>query len=145
MRRLHVGFTGTQAGMTQAQKTRVLHILNNLGPFYGHHGDCIGSDADFHGIAFVAKCVGRVIHPPLDDKKRAFCEIGANDIVLAPLEYMARNREIVKACARMIATPEQAWEKTRSGTWSTIRSARRVGVPLAIVAPDGGILYERWP
>lgn len=31
-----------------------------------------------------------------------------------------------------------------SGTWATIRMARKAGKPLAIVLPSGAVVKERW-
>jgi hypothetical protein len=82
----------------------------------------------------------------VDAKLRAWC---GGDVVLEPLPYLTRNQHIVKAVETfpvrlLIAAPHQVEEVTRSGTWSTIRYARRsrVGIPIAIVQPDGTITEE---
>ena len=74
---MKVGFTGTQAGLTPKQKLELRSLLtdyrDDITEF--HHGDCIGADADAHEIAaeiLGVECI--FIHPPEDDKKRAFCK-----------------------------------------------------------------------
>lgn len=54
-----------------------------------------------------------------------------------PLE---RNRTIVDECEVLVACPAGP-EVTRSGTWSTIRYARRIGRPVVIIYPDGSVEY----
>lgn len=142
---IHVGFTGTQVGMTQQQIVKVVLVLTNLGrALWAHHGDCVGADAQFHEICrshgFVAGITG---HIPDNDKKRAFCQF---DVEAEPREYLVRNRDIVNVSDVMIATPRQAVNQpVGSGTWYTIRYTRRQGKPLALVLPSGEVQYERWP
>ncbi len=127
-----VGFTGTQRGMTEAQWRGLWSLLTaRTGNF--HQGDCIGSDWQ---AAIAARAAGlRVIgHPPDNDSKRAF--FPANEW-REPLSYLERNHAIVRASKEMIATPGEFEEQLRSGTWATIRFARKVGRPLHVIYPDG--------
>lgn len=129
---MNVGFTGTQRGMTVGQWDALLRLLmNRVGNF--HQGDCVGSDAQ---AAHGARCLGfRIIgHPPTIDAKRAFFPA---DEWREPLSYLERNHKIVIASQEMIATPGEFEEQLRSGTWATIRYARRVGRPLHVIYPDG--------
>jgi hypothetical protein len=50
---------------------------------------------------------------------------------------LERNTEIVKACDVLIATPKEQDEVLRSGTWATIRRARKYDKKLAVIFPDG--------
>lgn len=132
----HVGFTGTQKGMTQAQLWAVDELLQNDLTFeWAHHGDCIGADADFHKLADLngLKMHG---HPPLKRNKRAFCKF---DKIEEEKEYLDRNKDIVDAVEYMIACPQGFEEELRSGTWSTIRYARIQQKPGVIVWPDGKV------
>jgi hypothetical protein len=142
--RFSVGFTGTQRGMTPEQKKNVLYELlsNGRRPSVAHHGDCIGADADFHYIVSRRLQVGDkiVIHPPVDPSKRAFMDrilFKCKVEVLVPKPYLERNHDIVDAADFMIATPGEREEQLRSGTWATIRYAKKRGVPLRIIYPDG--------
>lgn len=130
-----VGFTGTQKGMTALQYLAVTNLFDQLDVDEFHHGDCLGADQDAHDIANdLSKKI--VIHPPLNARARAFCS-GTKTSILAAKEYLARNHDIVEASEVMIATPGEFKEQLRSGTWATIRWARRLKRRLYIVFPDG--------
>lgn len=128
---MKVGFSGTRRGMTAYQYERVLKELVGVDEL--HHGDCIGSDEEADQAA---RSVGVhvVIHPPDDDKARAFC-FQAGDGITMPLPYLVRNHAIVDTTDRLVATPDTAHETLRSGTWATIRHARSVGRPVVVIPP----------
>lgn len=131
------GFTGTQDGMTAVQKERVYQLLDSMWPIEFHHGDCIGADAEAHLIAKGLR-IAVVIHPPTNERKRAFCK-GARE-TREPLPYIQRNHSIVDETDCLIATPKAPQEVQRSGTWSTIRYARKIGRVVWVINPDGTIL-----
>lgn len=145
---MRIGFTGTQAGMTHAQSEALRGFWLSL--FAGnprvelHHGDCIGADAQAHDL-WVRDAPERlvVIHPPSLDTKRAR-RFSGNVTILPAAPYLARNRAIVDAAWLLCACPREATGETlRSGTWSTVRYARRIGRDVVIVRPDGGVHLER--
>lgn len=132
-----LGFTGTRAGMSEPQKRIITELIHELdSPQRAHHGDCIGADADFHKIIrdLVETCVV-VIHPPLDPKYRAYCQ---GTLLMPERDYLIRNKRIVDSSTIMLATPDGP-ERRHSGTWSTIRYARELGVRVIVVMPDGSI------
>jgi len=137
-----IGFTGTSRGMTPPQfDTVFVDLLFKFKPLELHHGDCEGADKQAHFMA-VRLNARIVIHPPDNDKKRAFCS-GA-DVMCLPLPYLVRNREIVKAGIQgLIATPRWFEEELRSGTWATVRYARKIKRHIWIVWPDGTIREEQ--
>jgi len=129
-----VGFTGTQKGATEAQLAGLGELLADATE--AHHGDCIGADAQFHDLCIeLGKPV--VIHPPDVETKRAHCE-GYADILPAKA-YKARNHDIVDASDVLFATPDGFKEKQRSGTWATVRYARKQGKRVVVVLPDGSV------
>jgi hypothetical protein len=131
-----IGFTGTQRGMTRIQKSVLRGILqNDSGEF--HHGDCIGADEEAHDIASELG-YDIWVHPPKDPSKRAFCKAPNNRMMFAK-PYLVRNHDIVDVCTKLIATPGEAVEQLRSGTWATIRYARKVGKEVTIIFPNGDI------
>ena len=136
-----LGFTGTRRGMTDAQKASVRVLLDRIRPATVHYGGAIGADADF--VAIVASMrweqVGEtpwVIKHPCDIPHQQASGDLADEIVAAkaPLE---RNRDIVDASVGLIACPQGFVEEQRSGTWATIRYARRLSQRVIIVWPDG--------
>lgn len=132
----YVGFTGSRAGMSAAQKDTVRRLLVELQPKRAHHGDCVGSDADFHALVRETQAMV-VIHPPSNPKDRAYCQ---GDKLLPEKEYLTRNKDIVASCSMLIATPDSDTEKMRSGTWSTIRHARKEGKRVIVVPPGGSVM-----
>lgn len=127
-----VGFTGTQRGMSQDQASELRRLLIELEATELHHGDCVGADRQADAVAR-ALGITVVIHPPSDPKKRAFCA-QKDDVVWEPLPYMERNRDIVESCNLLAAAPLGDREVVRSGTWSTVRYARRSGREVVILA-----------
>lgn len=156
---MELGFTGTQVGMTQEQarmfETLVREIFRIKHEVTFHHGDCIGADmqahALFHDVAVDLQAPSSItIHPPETRAKRAFADKARHGsyrkipvTVLAEFPYMQRNEHIVKACSCIIATPAEAQEQQRSGTWATIRRARQAGKRLFIIEPAGDIRDAR--
>ena len=133
---MRVGFTGTRNGMTHAQGNALLAILEE-GNVILCHGDCVGADAEAHQIALKAGVPYIIIFPPIVDKHRAFCAASRDTIVtIHPVdEYLARNKKIVDNSLLLVAAPSSLTEEVRSGTWSTVRYARRIGVPVIILDP----------
>lgn len=146
---MRIGFTGTQSGMTSEQLQalrgvwaslhRAGHTATEL-----HHGDCVGADAQAHALwSLGAPERPVVIHPPDVSFKRAWCS-SARTTVLRPAPYLTRNRAIVDATWVLCAAPRELDEALSSGTWSTVRYARRIERAVAIVRPDGKVEWERW-
>ncbi len=138
-----IGFTGTQKGMTKPQAHELieylleLNAMNDLREF--HHGDCIGADSHFHTI--MVKFLKHeaydliYIHPPENESKRAWCY---SKHILIPKPYIERNHDIVDAVDILIAAPKERYEVLRSGTWATVRYARKVGKTVRIIDPKVG-------
>lgn len=137
-RGLHLGFTGTQHGVTDAQRYSLLFVIARArlnGYEWMHNGDCRGADETAGEIW--RSLGGKVwLHAPDRDGKRAFLTADRAEL---PKPYLERNRDIVEQSARMIATPGEMFEQLRSGTWSTIRHARRLGLPRTIIWPNGNM------
>lgn len=109
--------------------------LVRLGATVVDLGDCIGADDQAHEIA-VALGLRTVGHIPTMDRRRAF---KTYDEERPPYPYLVRNHHIVDESEALIGLPESMQEHLRSGTWSTVRYARRVGRPIIIIAPNGEI------
>jgi hypothetical protein len=135
---IDVGFTGTQAGMTDRQlaAVRATLLLARLGESVvtARHGDCVGADAEFHEIARSLN-YDLIGHPPDDDSRRAFCEF---DYAYEPRPYLERDDDIARSSSVLVAAPRRE-ETRRSGTWTTVRYARKLGRPIILVWPDGRV------
>ena len=123
---MKIGFTGTQEGMSVNQKSELENYLNTREAQRSdefHHGDCIGADLE---AAIIATDAAYEVHshPPTDPKKRAFHK---SNVVHPKEPYLIRNRRIVDATKILIAAPKSDKEELRSGTWATIRYARKLG------------------
>jgi len=126
-----VGFTGTQLGMSQHQKEQFVLKLFELNPTEFHHGDCIGADAEAHDIVREFFPDVKIhIHPPVYSNKRAF---KTGDIIYKEDHYLNRDRRIVEFTECLIGSPKADIEELRSGTWTTIRHARKIGKPHTIL------------
>ena len=137
---MKLGFTGTRAGMTARQMRRVGALVEGLVPGEAHHGDCDGSDDDFHGIVrrfnrrFQAT-IKLVSHPPKDEKHRAF---KVADEERDPEPYLVRDAIMVDECDVIVATPKSAIKPKSlrgQGTWWTIEYARKRGKLVIVVEP----------
>lgn len=155
---LKIGFTGTQRGMTGQQTLAIRQCLEEIVKHHPrvelHHGDCIGSDAQMHEIfrGFLVLSQDKegndiadpdwriVIHPPDIDTKRAFCKVGLSISSHEPRPYLVRNHDIVDQSEILYATPQSYEERIRSGTWATIRYARKQRRVVRIIYPDGAII-----
>jgi len=133
-----VGFTGTQEGMTGQQESKLTKLLSVISDLYGrsefHHGDCIGADAMAHTIAIRLE-YNIVVHPPINEVKRA--HVINYKHIHTPKEYIARNHAIVDACDVLLATPKTINEELRSGTWATVRYARKQRKTAIVIYPNG--------
>ena len=120
---MNVGFTGTQKGMTSAQRIVFRGIIRTMNITGFNHGDCVGADEDAHSIVRFEKSKIKIrIFPPVDEKKRAFCK---GDYYFQKCPYLIRNKLIVNHSHILIVCPKEEIEQLRSGTWSTVRYAKK--------------------
>ena len=136
-----IGFTGTRQGMTAEQKSALRNLLDGgAGEF--HHGDCIGADSEAHDIA--DECgYGIILHPPTNSSERAWREVPRH-MMRPERPYLDHNKDIVRETASLIAAPAEPEEQLRSGTWSTVRFARKLGKPVFLILPDGTVNDEQF-
>jgi hypothetical protein len=135
-----IGFTGTRNGMSIRQRMEIWRLMGTSDATELHHGDCVGADAQAHDIG--VEFAWRVdVHPPSDDRLRAFCEPANGGIMHDPKPYHERNADIVAACDILFAAPSRS---AKGGTWWTIGHAEEIGRPVVIVRADGST-EERMP
>jgi hypothetical protein len=134
---LTIGFTGTQHGMTDLQRQNFQKLIVQCSPGKFCHGDCVGSDSEAH--VFVRNTLKQClieIFPPKISTKRAY---QVADILNVESDYLERNHKIVDASDCVIATPKEDREQLRSGTWATIRYAKKKHKHIYIIYPLGTI------
>jgi hypothetical protein len=134
-----LGITGTQRGCTVAQRDVLAATLKLYTMWFSvlHHGDCVGVDAEACHLAMRDYYLWS--HPCNLYRKRAYIDSGMVEDEKAPLD---RNWDIVLACSTLIACPGEMTEQLRSGTWATIRYARKAGKTIVFIYPDGSTEIE---
>lgn len=127
-----LGFSGGREGMNKDDILKVKEFLYKHEEITEvHHGDCVGADSQFHELVRkVNPSIKIIIHPPKYTVFRAFCD---GDIQMQEKDYLERNKDIVNASDIIIACPKSKTEVTRSGTWSTIRYARKMKKEIQII------------
>lgn len=130
---MKIGFTGTREGMSLAQRQAFVSTIKAIypSPSQFHHGDCVGADKEAHDLirALLAKCY-IVIHPGNTPWLAAGC---LADVRMHSTDNISRNHDIVDAVDLMLAAPHTDEEQRRSGTWATIRYAKRLHKKLVIL------------
>lgn len=110
-----VGFTGTREGMSARQRQQFAWLMLRIRCDTFHHGGAEGADTQAADFVLRNPGIGIVTHPAGGDP-------------------LARNREIVAAADILIAAPRTDREELRSGTWATIRYARKKGIPVVMLS-----------
>lgn len=134
---IKIGFTGNRFGLNSEQKIQIISILDKYENIIVSHGDCIGSDTEFHNICmdykntYPNKKIRIDIYPPNNYNLRAFNKA---DVLMDEKPYLERNLDIIKNSSILIACPiDKNKEELRSGTWSTIRKARKYNLKIYIL------------
>lgn len=147
---MNIGFTGNQLGMSRRQmkvfKTIMMNLLMNVRTF--QHGGCIGSDKQAHDIIFeirnnisinltypLSENVKIIVRPSNNLAKRADCVLDAGDELLDEKPPLERDMDIAKNCDILFVTPRTLREERRSGTWATVRYARKLGKMVVVLDP----------
>ena len=132
-----IGFTGTH-GMAPRQRKAVRQLLYHVNVL--HLGDCVGADAEAYEEAILLG-IATIGHPPSDGKMRAFLDYNEER---PARPYLVRNELIVaEGVDGLIAAPKGWVEEQRSGTWATVRAARKSHRHIWIVLPDGKIIVRQ--
>ena len=134
---IKIGFTGNRMGLNLQQKEHITLILAKYTHIIVSHGDCVGSDTDFHNLctayreAHVDKTLKIHIYPPTNSTLRAY---NTADVLMVEKPYLERNLDIINNSALLIACPiAKHKEELRSGTWSTIRQAKKRNIATIIL------------
>ena len=154
-KRYTIGMTGSRYGIDKRALNRFeqflqkeFHLIEKC-----RHGDCQGADTIFHNKIIEFNSSDKyenqakiIIHPPNIPILRSYC--GFKEDKVTPIDdpnikslrvrpFLDRNKHIVDKSDMLLAFPRMMEEELRSGTWSTIRYARKKNKALKIFYPDG--------
>lgn len=151
---MYIGFTGTRSGMTNEQKAMLRCIFEDC--FVSSkardvklefvHGGAVGADREAHHIARNLSFEAIHIYPCHRivgfDIVWNYPPVKAVHVLHTIQKPLVRNRMMVDLANGMIAAPLGYEEELRSGTWATIRYARKTKTPLKIIWPNGSVTVE---
>ena len=141
-----LAFTGTRQGATEQQlKTAILHL--SLEPqHYILNGACEGADRAIHGAILDAGLGGKVrfeFWPSNEEQNKwALKVLRPKDLLFGIEKPLKRNNFMINRAEGLMAMPKGYREALRSGTWATIRYARKIKKPVTIVWPNGTFVTE---
>jgi hypothetical protein len=136
-----VSFTGPTDAAGPEATFFVAHAISEAGPAAEYRtGAAYGIDtiAFWAAISYDNSAVHRICYPAGEWYNRELlARIRAKDGPGAVLEsvsggYMKRNDRLVDGASMLLAFPETPEEQRRSGTWATIRRARKAGVEVRL-------------
>lgn len=151
---LDIAVTATRRGLTSPQRecaklNLAFHLDQSI---VFRHGMCSGGDTELHHIArdlgITAANGHRIEGHPGHSRNGASPFFTSTDVDLMhePLEYLARDDIMVDLCHVLWGFPGTVKPVQRgSGTWYTIRYARKIRKPLLIVYPNGSMRWENMP
>jgi len=139
---MEIGFTGSRHGMSASARAKVQALfmihwtINSANTL--RHGDCTGSDEEAFKIA---KALGFLTYAyPASNVSERWLAKTKSDLVMVPLPALERNTIIVSESTILIATVQgftSNQAQMRSGTWATVRYAKKEGIPFWLVNPLG--------
>lgn len=139
------GFTGTREGLTGKQVGELTLFLSVRQFDAFHHGACLGADEKAVEIVSILNARPVIVaHPGPETAYSSRRAVRLSDEVRPVKHFLTRNCDIVNETDILIACPEGP-EKQRSGTWATIRYARKLKKPIVIFWPDGTKTVENEP
>jgi hypothetical protein len=152
---LNIGITGSRKPLPTIQIKSLYFVMMKLcldelamdgGSVAIHHGCCVGADEEAHNLAETMAGVSIHGHPGMDEwgKSRLTLPTGKYDYdILHSRElYKTRNWNIVNVSDVLIACPaypENDKGSRRSGTWQTVRMARRASKTVKYVWANGEV------
>ena len=117
------------------------------GAQYGVDTQAFFIASELHPDAHHRVCVPAGV--PHNEHLVRIARIHGREVVEVPGGYLARNDRIVASSDVLVAFPRTENEELRSGTWATIRRARRAGIqirlhPLEVPADRRGVDLRAW-
>jgi len=145
---MKVGFTGTRNRMTDIQVKIFVYLFTGFREFDKkitefYLGDCIGADQQSGHLVFKhAKNPIKCYLLPSDiPDMQGHLENHYPCIRLPEKPPLQRNEDLVYFIEVLFAAPKESENQTRSGTWQTIRCAKRQCKVIYIIYPDGKVEF----
>jgi len=144
---MKLGVTGTLHGTTKIQydNMRLFFLINGKYITELHHGSSIGVDIEAHNLTTPVKSIDRVIYPSTVGSTRVdipTIDLRTEDVTHPEKDSLERNKDIVDNSEWLLAFPRDMNEVEKSGTWSTVRYARKLDKLISIYWPDGTVTRE---
>ena len=132
---MRITITATRSGLTPLQMKSVIRLFTELKITKLIHGCAVGGDQQIHYLTNVPK----EMHPSKESQQRWAERVLRSIDELFPIHPpIPRNHIMVNNGDCVIAAPKGKIEQLRgSGTWATIRYAKKIGKKLYICWPDG--------
>jgi hypothetical protein len=138
------GFTGTRKGMTPQQHKALRRLVLPPGEISMFvHGGAPGADSQAHAI-FAQTGRPILVRPASMEQYRYWRKDVHTSIVYQPRAPLERNSDIVNQVEMLFACPETKLEELRSGTWATVRRAKRKGIRVIFIYPSGQVESSTW-
>jgi predicted Rossmann fold nucleotide-binding protein DprA/Smf involved in DNA uptake len=127
--------------MREEQRVAVKRLLAQLrvsGDDEFHYGACIGADSQ--AVLDAIDAGYTILAYPANNVPQAKQGlIPQQAILFKPRAALTRNKRIVDNSDILIVAPQRVSEQLRSGTWATVRYARKQGKPIIYVWPSGEV------
>lgn len=137
-----LGFTGSREGPTEEQKATWEKMTIWLSGIGMHNGCAVGSDRYvLENLPAVSSCSLWPANLDGSTWAKDFAKRHLATEILPILSPLDRNKYIVSHSHGLIAFPSTDTEVLRSGTWATIRYARKTKKPVLYVLPSGMLAF----
>lgn len=127
MRDLQLAISGTRYQIPSWQAEGAIALMERLRPSAVHHGCCTGADEVLGLAACEFGSAPTIVGHPAKGVPFWFRSTKVPCDFLQPeLPPLERNKVMVAACHVLIACPSTSDPNARSGTWATIRAAKKL-------------------
>ncbi|MBK9497244.1 MAG: hypothetical protein IPO08_22550 [Xanthomonadales bacterium] len=136
-----VAFSGIRQGGTAGQRDLLRIWLSTVGPRLLHNGAAVGADDVCLELA-VQLGIPFELWPSTVVSQSVITRWAPHAAVVHPkAEPLVRNRFMVDRADRLIACTLSLEPVQRSGTWSTVRYALKMRVPVLMITADGQVRH----
>ena len=131
--KMKFGHTGTRWGMTKPQMdTLRMLISDNIKEMLEWHHGCSGKSDEAGSYIAASHLIPLIVGHPGTGRP-----VGYWDELREAKDNLIRDGDIAREVDHLYATPYEDHEIIRSGTWSTVRRARKFRTSVTIIYRDG--------